>query len=142
MTEVAFIDAIVKEPHEPIHRQVYADWLEERGDQRAEFLRLQLILTDQAGKGGRKEQVERLRELQSSLDPHWIALMIGGQKEVAKGEKKRRSRREMREADVSLFLQQYGRRGHNDRRYDRGVEDAVKRMKAEDLDRLLRGEDG
>lgn len=49
------------------------------------------------------------------------------------------------EADVvRLFTSQYGRKAHkghdpNDRRYDRKVEQRVKRMKPEKLDRLLHG---
>jgi hypothetical protein len=59
--------------------------------------------------------------------------------------KKRRKKRRLSEADVSLFLRKYGRkaqRGHepNDRSYNRGVEDKIKRMKPEDVDRLIRGE--
>ncbi len=43
-------------------------------------------------------------------------------------------------------MAQYGRKAQkatepNDRRYDRKVEKAIKRMKPEDLDRLLRDED-
>lgn len=45
-------------------------------------------------------------------------------------------------AQVATFAQQYARKAQrgvepNDRRYDRDVETAVKRMPAEDLDRLL-----
>jgi hypothetical protein len=44
---------------------------------------------------------------------------------------------------VSTFVKKYGRRAHagydpNDRSYDRAMERLVKRMKPEDLDRLLR----
>ena len=60
--------------------------------------------------------------------------------------KKRRKKRRLSEADVGLFLRQYGRKAHrgsdpNDRAYSRDVEKKVKRMKAEDVDRLIRGED-
>jgi uncharacterized protein (TIGR02996 family) len=153
MTELAFIDAILEAPDDPIHRQAYADWLEERGDPRAEFLRLQITSQDQAVKG-RKALSERLRELQAGLDPHWVALMTGARKGSAKGEKG--SRRERQQADVSRFLQQYGRRGRSllsgygeyirnggkRRAYDREIEATVQRMTPEDLDRLLRDEDG
>jgi hypothetical protein len=59
--------------------------------------------------------------------------------------KKRRKKRRVTEADVGLFLRQYGRkaqRGHepNDRGYNREVEKKLKRMKAEEVDRLIRGE--
>jgi len=50
-------------------------------------------------------------------------------------------------ADLQLFVQRYGRMARsrldpNDRTYDRRIEQRVKRMKAEQLDALLRnGED-
>ena len=60
--------------------------------------------------------------------------------------KKRRKKRHISEADVGLFLQQYGRKarhGHdpNDRSYSRDVEKKIKRMKAEELDKLMHGDD-
>jgi hypothetical protein len=47
---------------------------------------------------------------------------------------------------VALFLRQYARKAEktgdpNDRRCSRAVEEAVKRMKPEELDRLIRGEE-
>ena len=43
--EKGFLDAILREPGEPTHRLVYADWLEEQGDaERAEFVRAQCAL--------------------------------------------------------------------------------------------------
>jgi hypothetical protein len=59
--------------------------------------------------------------------------------------KKRRKHRRVSESDIGLFLQKYGRkayRGHdsNDRHYSRSVEKKVKKMKPEDLDRLMRGD--
>lgn len=40
----AFISTICQAPHEDAPRLVYADWLEERGDPRAEFIRVQVEL--------------------------------------------------------------------------------------------------
>jgi hypothetical protein len=49
------------------------------------------------------------------------------------------------EADVSLFVKKYARKSAksdpNDRHYDKQIAKIVKRMKPEDLDRLLRGDD-
>src|SRR5437879_5252782 len=46
MSEAAFLEAIVDEPDVLAHRLVYADWLEDHGDEprraRAEFIRLQV----------------------------------------------------------------------------------------------------
>ena len=57
-------------------------------------------------------------------------------------------RQARRAAEVQLFVQRYGRKARdggldpNDRSYDRRTEDAVRRMKPEQLDALLReGED-
>ncbi|MBY0230983.1 MAG: TIGR02996 domain-containing protein, partial [Gemmataceae bacterium] len=42
MTHDAFLEAILADPHDDAHRLVYADWLEENGDEaRARFIRLQ-----------------------------------------------------------------------------------------------------
>jgi uncharacterized protein (TIGR02996 family) len=44
-TSNGFLQAILEEPDEDVHRLVYADWLEEHGDQdRAEFIRVQCRL--------------------------------------------------------------------------------------------------
>src|SRR5262245_52313661 len=37
--ETAFLEAIRARPWDEAQRQVYADWLEERGDDRADYLR-------------------------------------------------------------------------------------------------------
>ena len=59
--------------------------------------------------------------------------------------KKRRKTRRLNEADLGLFVKQYGRKARkgfdpNDRDYSREVEKKLKKMRAEDIDRLLRGE--
>ena len=40
----AFLQAIVEAPDDDTPRLIYADWLEERGDPRGEFIRLQCRL--------------------------------------------------------------------------------------------------
>jgi transposase len=52
-------------------------------------------------------------------------------------------RRARKAAAMRFFAKQYGRRAHagfdpNDRKYDREIEKAVRRMKPEELDKLLR----
>lgn len=42
--EKAFIDDIVQNPEDMTPRLIYADWLEERGDPRGEFIRVQMEL--------------------------------------------------------------------------------------------------
>lgn len=61
-TEQAFLQRIIASPLERLPRLVYADWLDERGDERAEFLRLQCQVV--AG-------LERLTELSSSVPQTW-----------------------------------------------------------------------
>jgi hypothetical protein len=54
-------------------------------------------------------------------------------------------KRALKAAKLRLFMQQYGRKANsndpNDRRYDREVEMVVKRMKPDELDRLLRNDE-
>lgn len=54
--------------------------------------------------------------------------------------------RQVNEADLALFIQKYGRKSQkrrepNDRHYDPDIERILKRMAAEDVDRLLHGGD-
>jgi uncharacterized protein (TIGR02996 family) len=44
MTEQDFIDAILAEPDDDVPRLIYADFLEERGNPRSDFIRLQVEL--------------------------------------------------------------------------------------------------
>ena len=63
MIEDAFIRAIQENPNDGIALLVYADWLDERGDPRGEFLRL-LHLAHSTPK--------RMKELSKSLDAKWL----------------------------------------------------------------------
>src|SRR5437763_339341 len=63
MNAEAFIRLIIAKPDSLHHRMVYADWLEERGDPRGEFIRAQCvsaslnwIVEDWAGSLGRIEE--------------------------------------------------------------------------------------
>jgi uncharacterized protein (TIGR02996 family) len=150
--EAGFIRAVVANPGDYTLRLAYADWLEERSDPRAEYLRL-LCAAAQSGDaaGNGDATLARLRELRDTLDPRWVALMHRGivrrPGAQERGRRRRRSDRQVRaEADLALFLRQYARKaeaGHdpNDRGYDREMEKRVKRMRPEDLDRLIRGDD-
>jgi uncharacterized protein (TIGR02996 family) len=60
--ENAFLESIRSNPRDRLPRLVYADWLDERGDERAEFLRLQCSLVS---------SVERLVELHPSVPKQW-----------------------------------------------------------------------
>jgi uncharacterized protein (TIGR02996 family) len=62
--EQAFLRAIRANPDEAANLLVYADWLEERGDPRAEYIRLEY----------QPEQITaRIEALQRDLDPEWAA---------------------------------------------------------------------
>jgi uncharacterized protein (TIGR02996 family) len=61
--EEAFLQAIRTTPDDPTVRLVYADWLEERGDPRGEYLRLEHQLA----------QIPlRLAELRKLIDEDWL----------------------------------------------------------------------
>jgi uncharacterized protein (TIGR02996 family) len=73
--EDAFIAAILESPCDPSPRLVYADWLEERGDPRAEFLRIELTLFDLSQREAHVALKARMRELLPALHPEWVALV-------------------------------------------------------------------
>jgi uncharacterized protein (TIGR02996 family) len=76
MTEDAFIAAVLAEPGSDTPRLVYADWLEERGDPRAEFLRLEDQLLKLSPAEERYPTLRtRLEVLSQTLDPDWVALV-------------------------------------------------------------------
>jgi hypothetical protein len=69
---------------------------------------------------------------------------------VTEGKIKRRpnasQKRALKSATLKTFVQQYARKAQrgaepNDRRYDREVERAIKQLKPEELDRLLRDDE-
>jgi uncharacterized protein (TIGR02996 family) len=61
--ESAFLDAVRTNPEDIATRLVYADWLEERGDARGEYLRLEAEV----------ERIQaRLQELRKQLDSGWL----------------------------------------------------------------------
>jgi uncharacterized protein (TIGR02996 family) len=70
MTDAAFFQAILDNPDDRSLPLVYADWLEERGDPRAEFLRVQAELAKLERRDPRRPEREpRLWELFEQLLP-------------------------------------------------------------------------
>ena len=70
--EQVFLDEVRKDPADESARLIYADWLEEQGDPRAEYLRAESafqafppIDQDRARAG--------LYEMQAEIDSHWLA---------------------------------------------------------------------
>src|SRR5262249_47592044 len=71
--ERAFLQALIAAPDSIEGRLVYADWLEERGDGRAEYLRLECQLKSLGDADGRRGPIEaKLKELRFSLPQDWL----------------------------------------------------------------------
>jgi uncharacterized protein (TIGR02996 family) len=74
--EDRFLQAILADPEDAGIRMVYADWLEERGDPRGEYLRLESALSalppDDERRGGLET---RLQDLRASIDPDWLVIL-------------------------------------------------------------------
>ena len=71
----AFIRAILADPSDDAPRLVYADWLDERGDVRGPFLRLELVLAGLLNPPAADDAIAELRTLARAIDPKWIALV-------------------------------------------------------------------
>ena len=73
--EPAFLQAMQENPQDDHIRLVFADWLEERGDQKAELVRLTLTLTQSVDIPGRSGLETRLRGLLNDgvqpIGPFW-----------------------------------------------------------------------
>jgi uncharacterized protein (TIGR02996 family) len=66
--EAALLAAVQANPADFQARAIYADWLEERGDPRGEYLRLDMQLVTLP---------PRLTALVARIDPHWIRAVNG-----------------------------------------------------------------
>jgi uncharacterized protein (TIGR02996 family) len=67
-----FLDALADHPDDEHYRLAYADWLEENGDPRGEFLRVESLLrSTPLGDPSRQGLGRRWRELRASLDGGW-----------------------------------------------------------------------
>jgi uncharacterized protein (TIGR02996 family) len=74
--EDAFLADICAHPNDDTPRLIYADWLEERGDPRSEFLRAQARLAALKHKAREYRRLRaRLRQLRSEMDRTWLALV-------------------------------------------------------------------
>jgi uncharacterized protein (TIGR02996 family) len=78
--EDVFLDALRAAPEDETTRPVYADWLEERGDPRSEYVRL-LSALDMAGDGPcAADLLARLHrvQLEQRLSRRWVTLLCRG----------------------------------------------------------------
>jgi uncharacterized protein (TIGR02996 family) len=71
--EIGFLQAIQERPDDAGLRLVYADWLEERGEERGEFLRLQHLLRQIDPDDLRRPEAEqRLSRLRTKMSSDWL----------------------------------------------------------------------
>jgi uncharacterized protein (TIGR02996 family) len=77
LEDESFLRMLLADPDDRGSKLVYADWLDERDDPRADFLRLEARLAMELGDSERAEIRQPLRVLQSSL-PVWWLLLVGG----------------------------------------------------------------
>src|SRR5262245_34319822 len=76
----SFVAAISAAPDDVALRLVYADWLEERGDVRGEYLRLLCALATLPKRRTRKRKAleARFAESRVSIDPGWrLSVALG-----------------------------------------------------------------
>lgn len=75
--EDALVRAILENPRDDSLRLIYADWLEERGDVRGEFLRVeaQIATSGQVERKERNKLRARLDELRRTIGKEWLALL-------------------------------------------------------------------
>src|SRR5258707_731391 len=73
----AFLQAIIDRPDDDAPRLIYADWLDERGDPRGEFIRVQCALAGMDEYDPRRwDLMARERELLSRYAPEWLGATI------------------------------------------------------------------
>jgi uncharacterized protein (TIGR02996 family) len=69
----SFLQAIIESPDDDNLRLVYADWLEDLGDPRGEFIRVQCQLANLPEGDARRPELEaRERELLAKYSPVWV----------------------------------------------------------------------
>jgi uncharacterized protein (TIGR02996 family) len=74
MHDDSFLRELLANPEDRQSRQVYADWLEERGDPRGEFLRVEDALAALPKKDQACKKLQtRLQELRAVISPEWLA---------------------------------------------------------------------
>ena len=72
--EEPFLRAVESDIHDDAPRLVYADWLDERGDPRGEYLRLQVrFAREWTYQDQLPKELEREAELRAELPPEWFA---------------------------------------------------------------------
>jgi uncharacterized protein (TIGR02996 family) len=70
--EKAFLATLRASPADDTTRLVYADWLDERGDRRSEFLRAAVAARTATSNADLHRHLDRLCELRSAVSPRWL----------------------------------------------------------------------
>ncbi len=105
MDHAAFLEAIAGRPDDDTPRLVYADWLEERGDPRGTFVRVQCALDRLSADDPRRPALEdQADDLLAAHGQEWAAPLRGGAHEW----RFRRGFVEWVDADVETFLESGG----------------------------------
>jgi uncharacterized protein (TIGR02996 family) len=73
MNDEAFLETIRQNPEDDAPRLVYADWLEEQGDLRAEFLRLEVQWARRRQSPLNSPVWKRMEQLRAKIDSNWLA---------------------------------------------------------------------
>jgi len=73
MNDEVFLETIRQNPEDDAPRLVYADWLEEQGDIRAEFLRLEVQWAHEKAAKTKTPISKRMEKLRAEIDPNWVA---------------------------------------------------------------------
>src|SRR5213078_614891 len=88
--EMAFRQAIIDNPDDDAHRLIFADWLEERGDPRAEFIRVQCELARLPKEAERRWGLEGQElTLLNTQEKKWRAADLGAANVTVRGEFRR-----------------------------------------------------
>jgi uncharacterized protein (TIGR02996 family) len=76
VTALDFLRSIADDPSDDTNRLVFADWLEESGDWRAEFVRLDCVLKRlREGDDVPAETLERWTELRTRMPVGWLRVL-------------------------------------------------------------------
>jgi uncharacterized protein (TIGR02996 family) len=101
MDHAAFLEAIAARPDDDTPRLVYADWLEERGDPRGAFVRVQCALERLSADDPRRPALEdQADDLLAAHEEEWAAQLRG----AARDWRFRRGFVEWVDADAETFL--------------------------------------
>src|SRR5262249_32635855 len=84
-SDTEFLRAILDAPEDACARLVYADWLEERGDLRGEYLRLDTAFVKMPRRAKEHRRIhDRLIELRKTLDREWVTAVSRSPHDIIK----------------------------------------------------------